>query len=500
MTTKDLFVSEISRLWETLKKRDDTIFENITIQLDAEQKFEELRENQNMHLALVSESSEYNKKRMIQAYFWENIVGDLYEHTLDIMKKAGLLEEALDSFEKSYKIETTARLILENGVFANFPADKKKELTESTIEVCFYPATIQDRNESLLQDVLEESMISNRIDRMGQFLGNMVRGTGRLFKNLYLALMIGLISPAVSLGAIASRAGDFVKEKAGYQPTGMNPNLRKFYETLDAFISPVNWIYRFLNQDLIDVSEWLKKANNLEDDTIRDVLREMKADPNKIIRKCWDRNKFQMPRSDKDSINLTDRVIHLLGGKGIANFIRDPMYNSETQIARIIKSDAADPHYQKMFFDFRVCVYDKIFEIILGYAKAIYSMDDASYEVIKAANEAHQRKNFKAFFELKPKQANEEAMFKIMRALVAIDSLTYALEKRKGELVADKYIDKFIDYLKQNIKQTYQELNEMANQYKYNADRYKEVQPTDEEKAEAIQKERFNAKKSIFEI
>jgi hypothetical protein len=85
-----------------------------------------------------------------------------------------------------------------------------------------------------------------------------------------------------------------------------------------------------------------------------------------------------------------------------------------------------------------------------------------------------------------------------MRVLVSIDSIANNLEKRKGELVADKYIDRFIDFLRQNIKLTYNELNEMANQRKYNEERYQEEQPTDEEKSEAIQKERFNAKKSIF--
>jgi hypothetical protein len=218
-----------------------------------------------------------------------------------------------------------------------------------------------------------------------------------------------------------------------------------------------------------------------------------------MIQKCWDKNKMQMPSSDPDNRSFLNYVGHLLNGKGISNFLRDPKYNNEAQIALVLKSDASNPSYQKMFFDFRVCVYEKLFEIILGYAKTIYSMDDASYEIIKAANDAHKTKNFKSFFDLRPKQDNEEAMFKIMRVLVSIDSIANSLEKRKSELVADKYIDRFTDFLRQNTKMVYQELNEMANQRKYNEDRYADDQPTDEEKAEVIAKERFNAKKSIFE-
>jgi len=97
-------------------------------------------------------------------------------------------------------------------------------------------------------------------------------------------------------------------------------------------------------------------------------------------------------------------------------------------------------------------------------------MDDSSYEVIKSANDAHRTKNFKAFFDLKPKQDNDKAMFMIMKALVAIDSIARTLEDKTGMLAADKYIDRFSTYLKQNIKQTYDELNKMAEQRKYNLD------------------------------
>ena len=504
MTTKELFIEEINKQWNKLKERDDTIFENVGFAINAEEKFFELKENNfDLYMQIMAENSTYEKKKIFESYFWEYIIGDLFEETLNALQKNGLLEEALESFEKNYKLENTARLILENGVFSRFSPSKKKELTESIIEMFFYPAMFYENTTGLIEiynmDVLEENWLHNTIEGIRTGGGNLIRGTARSVKNLILFLAMGLVSPATALGALGARAGDTARKMAGYEPTGMNPSLRKFYDTLES-LWPLNTIFKFLNKDLMDVSIYLKKANNLEDDTIQDILREMKVNPNKIIQKCWDKNKFQMPNSDVESKKLTDTIIHVINGKGLANFLRNPLYNNETQIAMALKSDAANPTYQKMFYDFRVCVYEKLFEIILGYAKTIYSMDDASYEIIKAANEAHRNKNFKAFFDLRPKQQNEEAMFKIMRALVAIDAIAYTLEKRRGELVADKYIDKFIQFLKQNIKQVYQELNEMANQRKYNLDRYQEENPSDEEKAKAIAKNRFNAKKSIFEV
>ena len=504
MTTKEIFIKEVDRLWNELRKRDDTIFENIEIQINAEEKFNAIKEKDpQFHIELINENSVYEKKKMIRQYFWDRIVGDLYEHTLNIMKEANILEEALESFEKSYKIETTAELILENGIFAGFKPNKKKELTENVIEMCFYPYSYVENHKELLDEnsIIEEGAIMDLARGAGarlNWMGERIRDIARLTRNIYTFMVYALVTPATFLIGSGARAADsYLEAYDGRAPTGINPSLRKFYDFIES-MTPINFLFKFLNKDLFDVASLLKKVNNLEDDYLQDILREMKSDPNKLIQKCWDKNKHQLNSSDPSEAKVGDLMSHFFNGKGIANFLRNPFYNNETQIALILKEDAAKPRYQKMFYDFRVCVYEKLFEVILGFAKTIYSMDDASYEVIKAANDAHKQKNFKAFFDLKPKQENEEAMFKIMRALVSIDSIANSLEKRKGHLVADKYIDKFVDFLRQNVKQVYQELNEMANQRKYNEDRYNDDEPTDEEKAEAIQKERFDAKKSIF--
>jgi hypothetical protein len=502
MTTKELFITEIDKHWEKLKNRDDVIFENISIKLDAEEKFEALRDSDPLlYQELFHENSTYEKKKMIQEYFWDNIVGELYENTVDIMHQAGILEEAQKSFEKSYKIENTAKLILENGIFANFNSKKKKELIDPLIESFFYPHSFVENNRSLL-DLNFEALEETRITNFGNSLGSGITNAARLSKSLLLLLATFFISPATTLiGNPGARTLDAVNQWATGAPPankGLNPTTRKFYAFLDNF-GVVKLLFVFLNQDLTKVAEFLKRSNTLDNDYVDDILKEVGANPSQIVDKCWAKNKHQIPvQSNTEKSTFWSKIGHLLNGKGIANFLRNPLYNNDTQIALLLKSDSADPHYQKMFYDFRVCVYEKVFEIILGFAKAIYSMDDASYEIIKHANEVHKNKNFKAFFDLRPKQDNEEAMFAIMKALVAIDDIANTLEKRKGELVADKYIDKFNDFLRQNIKQTYQQLDEMANQKKYNADRYEEEDPDDETKAKKIAEERFNAKKSIF--
>ena len=516
-TTKEIFVEEIQKQWDLLRQRDDTIFENIEYTINAEGHFEQLKENNDpLYMELFHENSLYEKKKLIRQYFWDNIVGDLFENTIDIMKKAGLLEEALESFDKSYKIENTARLILENGIFAFMPANKKKELTENIITIALYPSTYIEENTSLIDvynagfDIyleaidfknLQENWLVNSIDNVGSF----VTGSARFIKNLILALSIFLISPATVIAGGLTKASDeslrALSDGKIPQNLGLSPTARKIYQFLDN-ISPVKWIYDFLNKDLIAISQYLQKTNNLEDPYIQEILSDMGANRTNIIKKCWDKNKHQVPKNDEETRNWFNTITNLIknSGKALANAIRNPLYRNENQLSLLLKFDAADPKIQKMFYDFRICVYDKLFEIIIGYAKAIYSINDSSYEIIKAANEAHKQKNYKAFFKLHPKELNEEAMFNVMKALVAIDDIANTLAKRKDVLVADRYIDKFIDYLRLNIKHVYNELEELANQKKYNVNRYKEEDPDEETKAKIAKEEAFNRKKSIFEM
>jgi hypothetical protein len=358
------------------------------------------------------------------------------------------------------------------------------------MEMAFYPHSFEEKHRSFLtENTLEGNLIEE------SWAGDTVVGMARATKAITLLLGFLLVSPATTIiGNMGTQGGDRLTNSTN---PGTNLLARKFYGFLD-HIFAVKFLYKFLNKDLIELSQFLRKSNNLDNDYIQEVLKETGANPAQIVDKCWRQNNHQLSSSNPKSASLMEKMKHLFSGRGLANLLRNPQYNDETQLAMTLKQDAADPTYQKMFYNFRICVYEKLFEIILGYAKAIYSMDDASYEIIKHANEAHKHKNFKAFFDLRPKQANEEAMFNIMKALVAIDDIAFTLEKRKGELVADKYIDKFSEFLRQNIKQVYQQLDEMASQKKYNADRYEEEDPDDEAKAKKIAEERFNAKKSIF--
>jgi hypothetical protein len=402
---------------------------------------------------------------------------------------------------------------LANGIFANFPNGKKKELTENLINIAFYPSTYIEKNKSLLEAYnagydelnaieylyIQENWLVNSLDN----IGSAITGTARLFKQILLLAAFLLISPATTLiGGGLTRVADSALRKASDgqipQNLGVSPTARKIYDFLD-HIFVVKYIYDFLNKDLLEVTKFLKKANNLEDPYIEDILKEMGANRTNIIKKCWDKNKYQMPQSEENR-TFMNYITHLFNGKGLANFLRNPLYTGENQISILLKSDAANPKLQKMFYDFRVCVYDKLFEIIVGYAKAVYSTNDSSYEIIKYAEEAHKQKNFKKFFSLHPKEASEEAMYNIMKALLAIDEITHVLEKQRTILTADKYIDKFIEYLRQNLKLVFKELDELANQRQYNVDRYKAEQPTDEEKAEAAKEANFNQKKSIFEL
>jgi hypothetical protein len=500
-TNKEIFQFEVDRHWLMLKNNEDTIFENIEIHLDSGAKFEELKENNpEFYMKLLHENSTYEKKKMIKEYFWDQIVGPLYEDTLVIMQEAGLLEEATRSFEQSYKIEQTARLILENGIFTTFGKEKKKDLINLIIESTFYPVSFQEKvnageitNDPLVAIIIEEASWSG----FTRGLGNFVTNTARTFKSLYLLIAIFLISPATVLaGNIITQGVD--KFNTGRSP-GTSPSSQKSLDLLDK-LSPFRWVFNFLARDQKEVFEYIKKVNDMDSPYIQEVLHQSGANSRDIVKKCWDRNKIQINAKNREEATTKEKIMHVISGRGISNMIRNPQYVTPAQLQAILKEDAADPIMQKRFYDFRVCVYDKLFEIILGYSKAIYSMDNESYEIIKAANDVHKSKNYKAFFDLRPKDDSDNAMFKVMKTLVAIDDVARGLKEKKGMLAADKYLDQFVNYLEQNIKATYKELDELASLRKYNQDRYDEEDPDEDEKAKAIREGRFNEKKSIFDV
>ncbi len=512
MTNKELFIQEVDKHWILLKNNDNTIFENIGIQIDAGNKYTELREKyEGLYNELLHENSVYEKKRMIKEYFWDRIVGDLYENTVDIMGQAGILEEANKSFDVSYKIEATARLILENGIFSKYSSSKKKEIVDVLIEATFYPSSYQDKQITFLSemltvdtgiDPLEENAFGDWLDNAKSTIGSGITGTARFVRSVQILLTMFLVSPAsLLMGNTVDQALDYTSEKVfGKVPKnkGTNPTTRKFYAFLEQFW-PVKIVYSFLNKDMESLYKFVNQTNNLEDPYVQDILKTAGGDSKKIVDKCWQQHKIQPTGSTRDTTNTYNNIMQFFSGKGLSNFLRNPQYMDDTQLSLVLKNDASDPKYQKRFFDFRVCVYEKLFEIILGYAKAIYSMDDQSYEIIKAANDVHKTKNYKAFFDLKPKQDNDAAMFTVMKSLVAIDSISVNLKERKGDLVADPYVDRFSQFLDQNVKEVYKELDEMANQRKFNADRYDEEDPDDETKAEKIAEERYNQKRSIFQ-
>ncbi len=500
-SNRELFIQEVDKHWVKLKDNQDTIFENIEIQLDADNKYEEFKENSTeSYMEYISESSLYNKKKYIGEYFWDRIVGDLYEHTLDIMARANLLEEAHRSFEHSYKIETTARLILENGIFARFEQTKKKELVDNLIESSFYPLAFDEKMADINLHVLEEGFWRN-VGNAGEWAGRQITNTARSLRSLYILVTMILVSPAtVLLANTGTQAFDKAADKfvpGNNVRKGTSPSMQKFYGILDN-LSPVKWIFSFLTKDQKQLYDYLKKANTLDNEYVQDILKTAGGDSTKMISKCWDQNKIQIEAKDRNSATNWEVFKHVISGKGLSNFIRNPQYQDEKQLMVILGQDAGDPKYQKRFYDFRVCVYDKLFEVILGYTKAIYSMDNESYEIIKAANSSHQTKNYKAFFDLKPKQDSDAAMFSVMKALVAIDDIARTLDNSKGVLAADKYINQFSHYLNENIKAVYKELDEMASLRQYNSDRYDEEDPDEDTRAEKMAEERFNQKKSIF--
>ena len=62
MTNKELFIQQVDKHWKELRHNEDTIFENIELQIDTDEKFQELKENNSeFYMELLHENSTYEK-------------------------------------------------------------------------------------------------------------------------------------------------------------------------------------------------------------------------------------------------------------------------------------------------------------------------------------------------------------------------------------------------------------------------------------------------------
>jgi len=511
MTTEELFNDQMQKHWDRLRNNSETLFENTATCINFNKEFDKFKDSP-AFMEVVSESDLYTKKRILESYFWSDIIAPLYEATFEVLEKAGLVEESMQSFENSYKFENTARLILENGIFSSFPL--KKELTDELIEMFFYPSDeiIEEGFSETGRKVIDAGRaVWTLMQLLGYILVSPATSalnyksdspTSRKMVNLLALLLLGGVIGSGILGgvnlAIAGAGAVGIKSEVAVGVLATLFGLGGKFAAMKVVGLPGE-IWKFINEDLVEITKYLSKVNKLGGSDSKAILQEIGINPKELITKCWERNNHQLPAND-DLKNGFSKLIRAMsnGANSIRNLIRDPYFSNNVQLALSLKRDASDPKYQKMFYDFRVCMYDKIFEVIIGYAQMVYSVDDASYEIIRHANQVHRRKNFKAFFALDPKTDSEVAMFKLIKLLIVIEDMIIKLEEHKRELVADKFIDQFIQHMKMQIKNTYTTLDEMAQLRSYNKARYDEEQPTDEEKAEAIQKARNEAKRSIF--
>ena len=458
--TKDQFKKIVSYEYSKLIKNDELLFENTlgSYNLDSDKLFEEFfYDKKNGYGKLLSVPSEY-KTEFIKDYLFEHTIipaFEKFEKNLTL-KKFNMLEENTTfdlDFSSQIKYENTSRYLIENFIFNDFPKEKRIELTESIIFAS--KLQLEESLDSFRNGYKNIGSTYDKIeDKISSFFVGSTVGLARSIKEFLLFCLVLFYSPYQLIGS--SNIKYKILGRSGTSRVGQALSL----------ISPTKNIAELLLKPYAGIGNILKKTNELDNEDIKDFIKDIQEQSNtreNIINDCWVKN--------ARTISATEKNEWKYGLNNLANWIKtgrmqwlgNPQDTDGGMLGFLFNIDASDPSFQKSFFEFRKCVYDHVFELILGYAKVAMSEDITTTEILEKVKVASRRNDYNIFKNIKDDGRDvNDLMYKVGKVLLSIEEIAEKLKENKQELFQDKYLDQFYMYLKQKIKQAYLDLDEAA--------------------------------------
>jgi len=458
--TKKLFLETVNYEFQKLKKDESLIFHesNLNYTPNFMELYESWIADKNGYLEYLNTPDAFKKRHIIDYLFENSIAVITNEINASIFKNySTVLEEtgnAYVSLTTDIQVENTIRLILENYIFSDFPKDYKETLVEGILEL---------RREQY--NIIEESIDGSTgtsigkaaIDKLAEtrdFLIDNIIGMSRSIKEMFLFLLLVLYSPYLLISS----------ENVKYKIFGMS-GLGNLKKTL-ALIGPCRNLAELLLKGYDEIGAILKDVNEFDKPEIRDLLKEISKSDNTsniIINDCWTKNARTLPSEEVSEFSFSLKKVAEAIKLGRMQWLGHPSDTGQGLLGWLFTVDASDQSFQKSFFEFRKCIYDHIFDLILGYAKVAVELDIHNTEIIENIKMASRRKDFHFFEKLMGTSDKKELiMYKVGRALLAIDEIAENLKENKRILFQDKYLDQFYIYLKQKIKQTFLDLDEIA--------------------------------------
>jgi len=462
---KRLFENTVKYEYNKMISKEELIFEDLNYNLDTDKLFEEFfMDKEDGYLSFLEEDSS-QRVAYVKDYFYNKTIIPIYENfQLHIDKnKIQCIEEGTEyhqTFSDQVKLETTAKFLIENFILDFLPRDKRKEITEDimmarTLKFHELQESLDNSPTGVVAGVAQG--VANGIQTTIDQLVGTVTGTARALKELVLGLVVLFYSPFMVV------ASENLKYK--YLGTSGKGKIKQFME----LVGPCQNIGELLFGSYAEVGGILKKVNEIDSTEVKDFLKQVSQDKSireKIVNDCWMKN-AKVPSATEQGKTGLVKFVHMIGNtfqRARMTGIGNPQDAGDGLLGFLFSMDADNPNFQRSFFEFRKCTYDHIFALIRGYAKTAIEVEISNVEILERIKVASKRKDYTVFNTLQQSSDDaEDLMYKVGKVLLSIDELAESLKKNKRLLFQDQYIDQFYMYLKQKIKQSYLDLDEIAS-------------------------------------
>jgi len=458
--TEEKFKTVVSYEYNKLLKNKDLIFETTmgSYNIDADKLFEEFYYDKKNGYGKLLDVPNEKKVQFIKNYLFENTIIPAFQKFEEnlTLKKFEMLEEGTQfdlDFSSQIKYENTARYLIENFIFDDFEKDKREELTESIIFAS--KLRLEESLDSFKNGYKNLGAAYDKVeDAISNFFVGSTVGLARSIKEALLFGIVALYSPYQLIGS----------SNIKYKMLGRS-GTSKVGKALE-LISPTRNIAEMLLKPYGKVGEILKKTNELDNEDIKDFIKDIQEKENtreNIINDCWVKHAKVLDTTERQSFTWSLNTFANWIKTQRMQYIGNPQDTGKGMLGFLFDIDANDPSFQKSFFEFRKCTYDHLFDLLLGYAKVAMSQDITTTEILEKVKVASRRKDYNIFQHIKDDGKDvHDLMYRVGKVLLSVDEIAEKLKENKQELFQDKYLDQFYMYLKQKIKQAYLDLDEAA--------------------------------------
>ena len=359
--------------WEKLRKTPDTIFENIEYSPYIEKEYIKFKSSDS-YLEYVSENNEYNKKKIIGKYFYENVIEPV------INQFTGLLEESDISITGEVLLENTFEVISKKKDFFLTEADRTEIFFENLIE------------EGILKDIefflslgTKDEIIESGILTEEQYNQLIEEGFFDMLAAGYNGAKTGWKAVKNNTAAIVNTAGAFwdIVLFGGFHPIRNKLRLSDIEDS---------------HPEIVKV---FKRYTFPENDNIKDFLRKYgNTDPKKLMEICWKQQTnyiLSHAPGNRALVNETIKNINL----AINEFFSDKVLykriqNNPFSIRSYLKN--MRPEERAAIDRFRMCFYYKLIDYISSLAVSAFEIGQVQKSLIRRMEELPKADSTKSIF------------------------------------------------------------------------------------------------------